>query len=274
MIDYTVGAPGGALRRAVGPYVGYAERVPTPLARREVAVSRCVLVIGWGAPLDVRDPRGPSGGATAVTSFAAGLSDSYVDTLTAAGVAEGIQVMLDPLVAARILGRPFGEVANRVVAVPDLDGHALRDVRALPSRLAAATDWPARFALLDRAFTARLADTPPPDARLSAAWRRLRATAGAAPVAALAAETGWTRRHLGAVFRRELGLPPKVLARLIRFERAHRLSSRAATAGWAAVAADAGYYDQAHLIRDFRTFTGSTPTRLPAAAIDGPAYAT
>jgi AraC-like DNA-binding protein len=67
------------------------------------------------------------------------------------------------------------------------------------------------------------------------------------------------------MFRRELGLPPKTLARLVRFERAHRLTSRAATEGWAAVAADAGYYDQAHLIRDFRAFSGSTPTRAPAS---------
>jgi AraC-like DNA-binding protein len=272
VIGYTVGAPAAALRRAVGPYVGYAERVAAPFARREVAVSRCVLVIGWGAALDVHDPRGPR--TTAVTSFAAGLSDSYVDTVNAAGVAQGIQVMLDPLVAARILGRPFGEVANQVVAVDQLDGRALRDLRALPARLGAASGWSERFALLDRVFGARLAETPAPDPRLAAAWARLRRTGGAVPVEALAAEAGWSRRHLGAVFRRELGLPPKVLARVVRFEGAYRQSRRAGTDGWAAVAADAGYYDQAHLIRDFRTFTGSTPARLPAGAIDGPAYST
>ncbi|MEV0719081.1 helix-turn-helix domain-containing protein [Asanoa sp. NPDC050611] len=267
MIDYTVVAPAPALRRAVGPYVGYAERVAAPLVRREVAVSRCVLVIGWGAALDVHDPRGAAGGATAVTSFAAGLSGSYVDTVNAPGVAEGIQVMLDPLVAARILGRPFGEVADQVVAVDQLDGGTLRDVRALPARLAAASGWEARFALLDRVFGARLAATPEPDPRLSGAWQRLRQTGGAVPVEALAAEAGWSRRHLGAVFRRELGLPPKVLARLVRFERARRQSGRAGADGWAAIAADAGYYDQAHLIRDFRAFSGSTPTRLPAPAM-------
>jgi len=271
MIGYTVGAPTGALRRAVGPYVGYAERAAAPLARREVAVSRCVLVIGWGVPLDVRDPRGPSSGATGVASFAAGLSDSYVDTVTAAGTAEGVQVMLDPLVAGRLLGRPFGEVANRVAAVESLDGVGLGDLRALPARLGAAAGWGERFALLDRAFGARLADTPDPDPRVAGAWRRLRHSGGMIPVDMLAAEAGWSRRHLGAVFRRELGLPPKVLGRLIRFERAYAGSGRAADEGWAAVAADAGYYDQAHLIRDFRTFTGSTPTRLTPPSVDSPA---
>ncbi|SNT62201.1 AraC-type DNA-binding protein [Asanoa hainanensis] len=274
MIGYTVGAPAGALRRAVGPYVGYTERAAYPLARREVAVSRCVLVLGWGVPLDVRDPRGPSGGATGVASFAAGLSDSYVDTLTAPGTAAGIQVMLDPLVAARLLGRPFGEVANRVVAVSMLDGAGLRDLRALPDRLGAATRWDERFALLDRAFGARLADTPEPDRRLAGAWRQLRLSGGGIPVDRLATLTGWSRRHLSAVFRRELGLPPKVLARLIRFERAYGSAGRAASDGWAAVAADAGYYDQAHLIRDFRTFTGSTPSRLTPPPADSPALQT
>jgi AraC-like DNA-binding protein len=264
MIAYTVGAPTAALRRAVGPYVGYAERATAPLARREVAVSRCVLVIGWGASLDVHDPRGPSGGATSVASFAAGLADTYVDTVTAPGQAEGVQVMLDPLVAARILGRPFGEVANRVVALSDLDGSALRDLRALPARLGAASGWGERFALLDRAFGARLSATPPPDPRLAGAWRQLRATGGAVPVDALAAATGWSRRHLGAMFRRELGLPPKVLARLVRFERAHAQTDRASSVGWATIAVDAGYYDQAHLIRDFRAFAGATPARVPA----------
>ncbi|MDG4826960.1 helix-turn-helix domain-containing protein [Asanoa sp. WMMD1127] len=269
MIGYTVGAPAGTLRRAVGPYVGYVERAATPLARREAAVSRCVLVLGWGAPLDVRDPRDPAAGATSVASFTAGLSDSWVDTITAPGAAAGIQLMLDPLVATRILGRPLGELANQVVSVDQLDGAALRPLRDLPARLGAATTWAERFTLLDQAFGARLASTPEPDPRLAAAWRRLVTTGGAVPVPALATEAGWSRRQLTAVFRRELGLPPKVLARLVRFERARRAVSRAATDGWATVAADAGYYDQAHLIRDFRAFTGSTPTRLTPP----PAYA-
>ncbi|MEV4617198.1 helix-turn-helix domain-containing protein [Asanoa sp. NPDC049573] len=276
MTAYTVGAPATeALRRAVGPYVGYAERAAAPLARRETAVSRCVLVIGWGVPLDVRDPRGRSGGATSVASFATGVADSYVDTLTAPGEARGVQVMLDPLVAGRILGRPFGEVANQVVSLADLEGAALRDLRALPARLGAATGWSERFALLDQVFDARLSSTPPPDPRLAGAWRHLRATGGAVPVDTLAAAADWSRRHLGTVFRRELGLPPKVLARLVRFERAYAQASRAPSAGWAAVAADTGYYDQAHLIRDFRAFAGATPARVHAggpaltASVDG-----
>jgi len=272
MTAYTLGEPAGPLRRAVGAYVGYVEHSAAPVPRREAAASRCVLVIGWGAPLDVTDPRGPSGGATAVSSFAAGLSDSYVDTVTAPGAARGVQVMLDPLVAGRVLGRPFGEVANRVVALSDLDGRGLGDLRALPSRLGAASGWAERFALVDRVFAARLADAPPPDPRVAQVWHRLRSTGGAVPVETLAAEIGWSRRHLTSVVRREVGLPPKVLGRLLRFERAYAQTRRAALSGWAPVAADTGYYDQAHLIRDFHAFTGSTPAQLPPTTATGPAH--
>jgi AraC-like DNA-binding protein len=71
---------------------------------------------------------------------------------------------------------------------------------------------------------------------------------------------GWSRRHLATVTNRELGLAPKALARVLRFGRAYAMRDRAATQGWAAVAAECGYYDQAHLIRDFHAFAGTTPS--------------
>src|ERR1035438_3103196 len=74
----------------------------------------------------------------------------------------------------------------------------------------------------------------------------------------------WAARHAGLgarQFRRrcleESGLAPKHLCRVLRFRRACALAARGA--GWVRVAGDAGYFDQAHLIRDFREFTGATP---------------
>ncbi|MEI9813493.1 MAG: helix-turn-helix domain-containing protein [Acidobacteriota bacterium] len=65
----------------------------------------------------------------------------------------------------------------------------------------------------------------------------------------------WERRFLDTV-----GLPPKTFSRIQRFQRVLRES--AGQAGWADAALRCGYYDQAHLIRDFRDFTGDTPTHL------------
>ena len=88
-------------------------------------------------------------------------------------------------------------------------------------------------------------------------------TRGAVPVAELAAETGWSPRHLNSVFRAETGLAPKAAARVFRFDHARHRIARTAVAGarFADLAADCGYYDQAHLAREFRSLAGCPPTQ-------------
>jgi AraC-like DNA-binding protein len=98
--------------------------------------------------------------------------------------------------------------------------------------------------------------------------RALLASRGAMPIAGLSRETGWTTRHLGARFRDEFGLSPKAAARVVRFDRARRLLQRRVTAGrapaLAELAASGGYYDQAHLAREFRELAGCAPSRWRA----------
>lgn len=72
------------------------------------------------------------------------------------------------------------------------------------------------------------------------------------------------KRHLRRVLRGALGIGPKTYARLQRFGTAVRLAQRTDAPAWAMIAADAGYYDQAHLIADFHAIAGCTPTRLLA----------
>ena len=90
-------------------------------------------------------------------------------------------------------------------------------------------------------------------------------------VGALAAECGWSRRHLAERFRADLGLSPKTLARVLRFRRALRALERGDGTGLAAIAVDRGHYDQAHLNRDFRAFrrraAGGVPGPAPASPI-------
>jgi transcriptional regulator GlxA family with amidase domain len=91
------------------------------------------------------------------------------------------------------------------------------------------------------------------------AWRRLVSSAGAVPIGSLAREAGWSHKHLIRKFRQQVGLTPKTAARLLRFEHAWRLVGDGEPAHWDRIAADGGYADQSHLIRDFREFTGGTP---------------
>jgi AraC-like DNA-binding protein len=83
---------------------------------------------------------------------------------------------------------------------------------------------------------------------------------GAVPIRRIAGEVGWSHKHLIARFKRQVGLPPKTAARLVRFERAQRRLDRRGQTSWADIAAESGYADQAHLVREFRDFTGTTPT--------------
>jgi AraC-like DNA-binding protein len=167
-----------------------------------------------------------------------------------------VQVGLDPLAARALLGLPAGELAGLDVPAEVLLGPLAAEIR---ERLLAAADWPSRFAVLDGllARAARPGPEVPPEVR--EAWRRLRRSGGRVPVSALAAEVGWSERHLAARFRRETGLSPKEAARVVRFDRARR---RAAAGGGrlAELAAECGYFDQAHLAREFRALAGVAPS--------------
>jgi AraC-like DNA-binding protein len=72
----------------------------------------------------------------------------------------------------------------------------------------------------------------------------------------LAEELGWSRKRIAARFRDEIGLPPKAVARLVRFERARELVG---TMPWGELAFECGFYDQSHMINEFRRITGRTP---------------
>jgi AraC-like DNA-binding protein len=105
---------------------------------------------------------------------------------------------------------------------------------------------------------------------------------GSLRIAELAKETGYSQRHLDGLFRRWVGLPPKSYARIRRFQRvlAHlvrgtpepplqaagvAVTTRLHEPQWARLAAEHGYCDQSHLVRDFRKFAGLSPTAYVAA---------
>ena len=125
-----------------------------------------------------------------------------------------------------------------------------------PARLGSWTD---RFGVLDQVLAGWLRDLPGPRDEVAHAWAMLAAPTALVDMGSIAAEVGWSRRHLGEQFRQEFGLPPKVVARVMRFERAKALMTAGPAPDLAAVAAAAGYSDQPHLTRDWRDLAGSTP---------------
>lgn len=83
--------------------------------------------------------------------------------------------------------------------------------------------------------------------------------AGRLTVEELAQASGIGRKRLSGLFRRQIGLTPKALARVLRFKSAINLLTGVERVPWVELAAHCGYYDQAHLIRDFRAFSGYAP---------------
>jgi len=243
--------PHPALRRDIRTLTGWYERTDGPLRRSELPGGRIVLVVSFGPKMDVDGRR--------YTSFAAGLHDAPAVT-EHDGLGYGIQSYMTPLGARRFFGMPMGELTRQVVELEDLIGPPAGE---LAERLAEAPDWPTRIDLFERAIAERVLAAPPLPTELEWAWQRLVETDGAAPIGELAAELGWSRRHLTVRFGEELGMPPKAVARLLRFERA--VKRLRAGDDLADLALDAGYYDQAHFNRDFRAFAGTTPTEYLAA---------
>jgi AraC-like DNA-binding protein len=238
-------APPAPLRGLVSSCYGFREQTRAPMRRREGPGADVVLIVSFGDEWLIDDER--------YRSFAAGLHDTQVTT-EHAGRSFGMQVNLAPPAAYMLLGLPMHELARRGVPLEEV----LRE-ESLVARLHEAHDWAARFELLDAVLTKRFADARPPDSGVSWAWRRLRETDGRVAVGALARELGWSRKRIVARFREQIGLPPKAVAKLLRFERARDLAERVERPDWARIAIDCGYYDQSHLIHDFRAVTGRTP---------------
>jgi len=120
-----------------------------------------------------------------------------------------------------------------------------------------------RVRLLQRLLTGKILQSPPPDPRVGEAVRRIRFSGGGVPVERLSSTLGLTRQHLTRLFDFHVGAGVKVFSRIMRMRRVlstlGRASSERSHLDWAALAADSGYFDQSHLVRDFRALTGLTP---------------
>jgi AraC-like DNA-binding protein len=138
-------------------------------------------------------------------------------------------------------------------------------LNALRERLLNTPGLPERFALLEGALRQRLAAAQRCDAAVAWAADQLVATAGELRVSGLSGQIGLSRKQFIARFRRQVGLPPKLFARVLRFDRAINTVSELPQVVWTDLAYRCGYYDQAHFNRDFREFAGCTPSEFLAA---------
>ncbi|GIL27799.1 AraC family transcriptional regulator [Actinocatenispora comari] len=215
-----------------------------------------LLIVNLGAPFRIR-------GGTDIE--AAEYADGCVVSVPTRAFEFGypprtrsVGVHFKPWGLAPFLPMPAAELCDRPVAVEQVWGRAA--VTELRDRLAAADGPQEMLTLLERELLRRLGETD--GLRLVGRTSSvIAARSGAVPIGELSAAAGVSSTHLAQRFKGLVGVTPKRLARTYRFAATVFAIDPTAPVDWGELAADAGYFDQAHFGHEFRAFTGLTPTR-------------
>jgi AraC-like DNA-binding protein len=281
--------PPASLRPFVSGYAGYRQEGVAPARHRGLPSPELTFIVTLDDPLAIDAHPDPGQPADTYNTLLGGLHTSPA-LVSHQGRWSGVQLGLTPLGARALLGVPAAGLANWDAEATDVIGGFAAQLREL---VVGQPTWAGRFAVIDALLERRAAEagadrrsTIRPEAGY--AWRRLRETRGGVGVAELAAETGLSARRLGTLFRAEFGLAPKEAGRVFRFTHARRRIGEAMAGGtragngaagragatgadhagggtgagptFARVAADCGFYDQAHLAREFRALAGCPPS--------------
>jgi len=158
---------------------------------------------------------------------------------------------------------PAHELADRHVALEDLWGGSATDL--LREEILEAPTPYGKLEVLERALLLRLLRPLERHPAVGYALRQFRGAPHARTIAQVTQAIGLSPRRFIEVFKRQVGLTPKVFCRVRRFQRVLGRIYREQTVEWADVALACGYYDQAHFIHDFRAFSGINPTAYLAA---------
>lgn len=180
-----------------------------------------------------------------------------VDTLVHASM---LGVHFRPGGAVPFFGLPACEMADAHVDLATFWGRPAAELR---ERLCHAATPAARFGMLEAALVRRLRQPrhlPQSHGAVALALHAFERMDPGVSVRAVAERAGLSQRRFIQVFTDEVGLTPKLYGRVRRFQRARTLVGRTTVPDWAGIAADCGYFDQSHLIRDFRAFSGLNPT--------------
>lgn len=248
-------APAPALRPYVDRYVGYRTGTFPAGVHRGLPSQHATFIVSIGDEIDVRVQTDPRQAPQRYRTVLSGLQASPA-LIAHPAPQEGVAIELSPLGFRALFAQPARALWNTSVELADVVGRAGDE---LWERLQELDTWPARFAACDAVLTRWLVDRQAVP-ELRRAWHLIVASGGTVGVAELADAVGWTRQHLTRRFTDELGLGPKLAARVVRFERARQLLRAAPSfVSIADVAATCGYYDQAHLDRDFAELAGCSP---------------
>jgi AraC-like DNA-binding protein len=264
VVDAAARAPAPQLAPLIHGYSGIRYEGFAPGTHAGLPSRSLTVAVSLDDPLLIEMPGRP-GRPASFTALAAGLHARTV-AIAHDGSESSVSLELTPEGARSLLGLPAAELAGTVVHLDELLG---RESRELVERLAAAQDWAGRFAVLDDVLTRCAGRLRAAEASTARAWDRIVSSGGAVRIGELATEIGYSRRHLTERFAREYGMTPKQVARIVRFERSWRLLQElgctqprrgADRPSLARAAARCGYYDQAHMAREWKELAGRPPS--------------
>jgi AraC-like DNA-binding protein len=213
------------------------------------------IIISFGSRYEMIDP-GTGRSLGQRSTFVAGLDDgpALVDS---SGGGMAMQIDLTPIGAHRVLRIPMHLLSRRTTELSELLGI---EANRLVERLFEAENWQTRFWILDEYLLRKLSQTKASE--IDWAWSQLESSRGLIPISLLNDKLGWSRKRLVRAFRESVGVPPKTLSRILRFQHALKELSSSRLANASLVAAECGYSDQAHMIREVFAFSGITPVEL------------
>lgn len=172
-----------------------------------------------------------------------------------------IGVHFRPGGGAALLGVSAQELTDQHVALSDIWGERARTLR---EQLLEAPTPAAKFALLEHAmleqtWRARLRPQTLVHPAISFALRGMQTAPTELRIAQLQSSTGYSPRRFTTLFTAAVGLTPKLYSRINRLRSVVERVARGGEVAWADLASEYGFYDQSHLTRDFREFSGVTP---------------
>ncbi|MEV6301100.1 helix-turn-helix domain-containing protein [Actinoplanes sp. NPDC051861] len=182
-----------------------------------------------------------------------------------------VGVHFKPWGMSPFVGVPPADLRNRWVPVDAVWNRSLDRIRHQVDATASAT---AAMRVLEDELRSRLAAEPPRGLELvRRTGGRLEISHGAVPVGVLTDAAGVGVNHLATQFKSHVGVTPKAVARIYRFARLILSIDTQHPVAWPDLAHTAGFFDQAHLSREFKDFTGHTPTEYLALRRRFPAQA-
>ncbi|WP_306318879.1 MULTISPECIES: helix-turn-helix domain-containing protein [unclassified Streptomyces] len=251
--------PGGPIVSAVG----YRTRGVPPALHRGLPSPYLTVIFTLDGPVvGGHTPEQATGPGATRTDVVVGGLHQRPAYIAQSGSEAGIQLAVHPLAARALLGVPAAALAGPVaIEGTDVLGRSAAHVR---EELAGLDDWRARFDLLAAYLTPDEDPLTGVRHEVAEAWTWLARHRGAGTLRGLAAHVALSERRLTTLFRAETGLAPKQAARLMRFQHAKAAVVRSVASGappdLARVAAEHGYCDHSHLVRDFHQYTGLSPT--------------